>query len=208
MRASVLRGGRMGYRDDVPEPVPGPGQVLVTVRACVARGETALVLGRGPIGAAIIAALRNRGVEHIAAGDFSHTRQELATVMGPHEVLDPAQGSPFDTVTPAVVFDAVGVPGMLNDVLRRAPARTRVVVVGVCMEPDTVMPFFGSVKEIGVQFVFGYDPAEFAESLRAIAEGEVDVGALITGEVGLDVVGAAFDGLATPDEHCKILVLP
>src|ERR1700737_577506 len=34
MRASVLRDGRMVYRDDVPDPVPGPGQVLVGVRAC------------------------------------------------------------------------------------------------------------------------------------------------------------------------------
>ena len=34
MRAAVLRDGRMVYRDDVPEPVPGPGQVLVGVRAC------------------------------------------------------------------------------------------------------------------------------------------------------------------------------
>src|SRR6185437_3030497 len=34
MRASVLRDGRMVYRDDVADPVPGPGQVLVAVRAC------------------------------------------------------------------------------------------------------------------------------------------------------------------------------
>ena len=34
MRAAVLRDGRMVYRDDVPDPVPGPGQVLVDVRAC------------------------------------------------------------------------------------------------------------------------------------------------------------------------------
>ena len=32
MRAAVLRDGRMVYRDDVPEPVPGPGDVLVAVR--------------------------------------------------------------------------------------------------------------------------------------------------------------------------------
>ena len=76
------------------------------------------------------------------------------------------------------------------------------------MEPDTVMPFFGIAKELNVQFVLGYDPMEFAESLRAIAEGEIDVGPLITGEVGLDGVGAAFDALATPDTHCKILVTP
>ena len=34
MRAAVLRDGRMVLRDDVPEPVPGPGQVLVGVKAC------------------------------------------------------------------------------------------------------------------------------------------------------------------------------
>jgi threonine dehydrogenase-like Zn-dependent dehydrogenase len=59
---------------------------------------------------------------------------------------------------------------------------------------------------------------EFAESSpcpsggrcpqRAIAEGDTDVGPLITGEVGLDGVGAAFDALAKPDTHCKILVTP
>ena len=34
MRAAVLRGGRMVLRDDVAEPVPGSGQVLVGVKAC------------------------------------------------------------------------------------------------------------------------------------------------------------------------------
>ena len=34
MRASVLRDGRMVLRDDVAEPVPGQGQVLVGVKAC------------------------------------------------------------------------------------------------------------------------------------------------------------------------------
>src|SRR5271156_3768918 len=34
MRAAVLREGRMVCRDDLPDPVPGPGQVLVGVRAC------------------------------------------------------------------------------------------------------------------------------------------------------------------------------
>jgi threonine dehydrogenase-like Zn-dependent dehydrogenase len=85
---------------------------------------------------------------------------------------------------------------------------SRIVVAGVCMQPDTVHPFFAIAKEVNIQFVLAYDPTEFAESLRAIAEGEIDVTPLITGEVGLDGVGAAFDELASPGEHCKILVKP
>ncbi|BBZ47041.1 zinc-binding dehydrogenase [Mycobacterium parmense] len=337
MRAAVLRDGRMVYRDDVPEPVPEAGQVLVAVRACgicgsdlhfaahgaqvlemsdrvaggagamrvdlehdvfmghefsaevleagpdtethppgtlvtslpvllsakgvepivysnhtiggyaermllsaplllpipngldlrhaaltepiavglhavnksnIATGETALVLGCGPIGIAIVAALRARGVETIVASDFSPKRRELATAMGAHQTLDAAQGSPFDTVKPAVVFEAVGVPGIIDDVLLRARPGTRLVVAGVCMQPDTVHPFFAIAKEINVQFVLAYTPDEFTDSLRALAEGQIDVTPVITGEVGLDGVGEAFDDLADPERHCKILVTP
>jgi threonine dehydrogenase-like Zn-dependent dehydrogenase len=171
-------------------------------------GETALVLGCGPIGIAIIASLRARGVENIVASDFSSKRRELATAMGAHQTLDAAHGSPFDTVKAAVVFEAIGVPGIIDDVLLRARAGTRLVVAGVCMEADTFHPFFAIAKEINVQFCLVYGPEEFAESLRALAEGEIDVSPLITGEVGLDGVGAAFDDLADPERHCKILVTP
>jgi threonine dehydrogenase-like Zn-dependent dehydrogenase len=174
----------------------------------IAPGETALVLGCGPIGIAIIAALRTREVETIVASDFSPKRRELASVMGAHQTLDAAQGSPFDTVKPAVVFEAVGVPGIIDDVLLRARPGTRLVVAGVCMQPDTVHPFFAIAKEINVQFVLAYTPDEFADSLRALADGEIDGSPLITGEVGLDGVGAAFDDLADPERHCKILVTP
>lgn len=171
-------------------------------------GETALVLGCGPIGIAIIAALRAKGAESIVAYDFSPKRRELATAMGADQTLDPALGSPFDAVKPAVVFEAVGVPGIIDDVLLRARPGTRLVVAGVCMQPDTVHPFFAIAKEINVQFVLAYTPEEFGDSLRALSEGDIDVSPLITGEVGLDGVGTAFDDLADPERHCKILVTP
>jgi threonine dehydrogenase-like Zn-dependent dehydrogenase len=177
-------------------------------KSSITPGETALVLGCGPIGIAIIAALQARGVETIVASDFSPKRRELATAMGAHRTLDAAQGSPFDSVKPAVVFEAVGVPGIIDDVLLRARPGTRLVVAGVCMQPDTMHPFFAIAKEINVQFVLAYTPDEFAGSLRALAEGDIDVTPLITGEVGLDGVGAAFDDLADPERHCKILVTP
>jgi threonine dehydrogenase-like Zn-dependent dehydrogenase len=174
----------------------------------VQRGETALVLGCGPIGIAIIAALRFRGVETIVAADFTPKRRGLAAAMGAHQTVDPAQSSPFDTAKPDVVFEAVGVPGIIDDVLLRAKPGTRLVVAGVCMQPDTVHPLFAIAKEINVQFVLAYDPQEFADSLRAIAEGEIDVSRLTPGDVGLEDVGAAFDDLADPERHCKILVTP
>jgi threonine dehydrogenase-like Zn-dependent dehydrogenase len=176
--------------------------------------EGALVLGCGPVGLAAIAALRLKGVETIVAADFSPARRALATTMGASEVVDPRVEPAFDAWTRVgggktlVVFEAIGVPGIIDDILRDAPMGTRVTVIGVCMQPDQINPFFAISKEINIQFVLGYDPMEFASCLRSIAEGELDVAPMITGEVDLDGVAGAFEALGNPDEHCKILVRP
>jgi threonine dehydrogenase-like Zn-dependent dehydrogenase len=183
-------------------------------RAEVEAGSGALVLGCGPVGLAVIAALHLDGVAPIVASDYSPARRALAATMGAHEVVDPAVDEPFATWArtggsrPLVVFEAVGVPGMIDGVLRLAPPRTRVVVVGVCMERDTVTPFFAIGKELDLRFCLGYDPMEFTASLQSIAEGAIDVAPMITGEVGLEGVPGAFDALADPEEHCKIVVVP
>jgi threonine dehydrogenase-like Zn-dependent dehydrogenase len=64
------------------------------------------------------------------------------------------------------------------------------------------------MKELNVQFVLGYTPAEFANSLQLLADGKVDAGSLITGKVGIDGVAQAFADLGNPETHTKILVEP
>ncbi|HML00618.1 MAG TPA: zinc-binding dehydrogenase [Acidimicrobiales bacterium] len=134
--------------------------------------------------------------------------------MGATEAVDPADEPPIDAWRRVdgrkslVVFEAVGVPGIIEQLLRDVPPATRVVVVGVCMEPDTLSPFFAIAKELALQFVLAYSPADFAQSLSAIAEGRVDVAPMITGHVDLAGVPGAFEALGRPDEHVKILVEP
>jgi len=176
--------------------------------------DAAVVLGCGPVGLAVVAACAALGVESLVAADFSPRRRALATAMGATEVVDPATEPAMDAWRrvdgrrDVVVFEAVGVPGMLDDAIASAPRRSQILVVGVCMEPDTIRPMVAVGKEANLQFSFGYDPMEFAESLRRIAEGEVDVAPMITGEVDLDGVPGAFEALSSPDEHAKILVVP
>lgn len=183
-------------------------------KSWVSAGHAAVVLGCGPVGLAVIAALKLKDVEPIVAADFSPKRRELALAMGAHEVVDPREQPAveawraLDGRKPLVIFEAVGVPGMLEQAMRDAPRATQILVVGVCMKPDQVLPMVGVVKELNMQFVFGYDPMEFAETLRRVAEGEVAVEPLITGTVALDGVAQAFRDLADPETHAKILVVP
>jgi threonine dehydrogenase-like Zn-dependent dehydrogenase len=71
-----------------------------------------------------------------------------------------------------------------------------------------MLPLVGIVKELNLQFTFYYGPDEFGETLRHIAEGELDVTPMLTGIVGVDGVPDAFDALANPEQQVKILVEP
>ena len=107
-----------------------------------------------------------------------------------------------------VIFECVGVPGVIESIIDGAPLFSRVVVVGVCVGPDQITPAMAINKEIDLRFAFGYTPLEFRDTLKALAEGEIDPGPLITGTVGLEGVDAAFASLGDPETHAKILIDP
>jgi threonine dehydrogenase-like Zn-dependent dehydrogenase len=175
-------------------------------------GESAVVLGCGPVGLAVIGALRLKGIGPIVAADFSPARRALAAGLGADEVVDPSAVPAIeawrriDGVRTLVVFEAVGVPGMLDAAMRMVPRGSRLLVVGVCMQEDRIHPMVGIRSELSLQFALGYEPDEFVSSLHAIADGTVDLEPIITGSIGIDGVPQAFDDLAHPDLHAKILV--
>jgi threonine dehydrogenase-like Zn-dependent dehydrogenase len=200
--------------------------------ADLAPGQPCLVVGCGPVGLAVIAALKGRGHGPVLAADFSPTRRRLAEALGADEVIDPAVESPHDRwaafgvfrtvmeragaamlgaeVTDPVVFEAVGVPGMLQSLIAESPPHSRIVVVGVCMHSDSIEPFMAVAKEMELRFSFGYTPAEFAATLARLgsAEGVRGASQLVTASVGLEGAPGAFETLRSPGEHGKILVRP
>ena len=166
------------------------------------------------------------------AADFSSRRRELAAAVGADVIVNPSEQSPYQSwrevavwsdpsrapqlppwtsgppLRPAVIFECVGVPGVIDQIMMAAPQGARLVVVGVCMERDTIQPLFGINKELNVQFVLGYSREEFGAMLRHIAEGTIPTEPLITGKVGVEGVAQAFEDLGSPEHHAKILVEP
>jgi threonine dehydrogenase-like Zn-dependent dehydrogenase len=97
---------------------------------------------------------------------------------------------------------------MIENIVSGAPFRSRIVVVGVCMEPDTFRPVMAVNKELELRFTFYYDPAEFSTALQMIADGRLDVTPLITATIGFDSVAKAFEALGSAEHHAKILIDP
>jgi threonine dehydrogenase-like Zn-dependent dehydrogenase len=201
-------------------------------KARLDKADVPLVIGCGPVGLAVIAALRLKGARPIVAAEFSPLRRELARRMGADVVVNPAEKSPYASwqevatyadpasapplppwvpgpaLRPAVIFECVGVPGVIDQIMTSAPQGARIVVVGVCMGKDTIEPMFGIGKELNVQFVLAYTPEEFGAMLRHVAEGEIPTEPLISGKVGVEGVARAFEELASPENHVKIIVEP
>jgi threonine dehydrogenase-like Zn-dependent dehydrogenase len=107
-----------------------------------------------------------------------------------------------------VIFECVGVPGIIDGIITGAPLLSRLVVVGVCMTPDTIRPAMAINKEIDLRFVVGYTPLEFRDTLHMLADGKVNATPIVTGTVGLEGVESAFDALGDPEAHAKILIDP
>jgi len=193
-------------------------------------GSVATVIGCGPIGLAVIVALKRRGIGPIIAADFSPARRARAEKLGADIVVDPAATSPHDqwealdvpatlatfgmaqlsgrSMRDAIVFECVGVPGMLQTLLEQAPPLAHIVVVGACMEDDRILPVLGINKQMRFSFVWAYSQDEFAETLHALGEGAIDGSAFLTDRVGLGDAPAAFERLGTPGDQVKIVVEP
>jgi threonine dehydrogenase-like Zn-dependent dehydrogenase len=191
--------------------------VHAVAKSGIAPGDAAIVIGLGPVGLACIAAMKLLGIGPIVGADFSPARRALAEHLGCDEVVDPVDPVDetairawrrIDGTKPLVVFEAVGVPGMIEQTMRMAPKGSRILIVGVCMQEDRIHPMLGVGKELSLQFVLGYEPHEFAASLDAIATERVDLAPLLTGTVTIDGIPQAFADLGNPEAHAKILVEP
>lgn len=189
-----------------------------------------LVVGCGPVGLAVIASLKARGFGPVAAADYSPGRRAMAERMGADLIIDPAKESPHtrwtgmgvaatgaeqmmarmagQTPRRAIIFECVGVPGVLQALIEGCPPGSQIVVAGVCMQADQIEPAMAITKQLDFRFVLGYTPEEFAGTLSDIAEGRIDVAPVITSAVGLDGVAGAFKALADPEAQVKVVVEP
>lgn len=213
------------YRAALTEPM-AVGWHAVNL-ASLTQGHVPLVVGCGPVGLAVVAALKQANITPILVADYSARRRSLALRMGADVAIDPTRYSPYgewsriasmEAISDSVgtgakqricaVFECVGAPGVLRQILEGVPEGAELTVVGACMEPDTFEPVMALYKAATMRFSRTYSGEEFAQVLHMIAEGSLSVDPLITSIIGLDGVPAAFETLVNPGSHAKIIVDP
>ena len=176
-------------------------------------GQRVLVIGAGPIGLAVVFWARRLGAGKIACTASSTRRAELAKEMGASVFVAPSE-TPIEDVNralggpPEIVFECVGMPGLIQRSVDHVQPRGTVVIAGLCTTPDTINPFFVVNKEVRLQPSAFYDVRDFETTLDAFDAGVLTPHAMLTDEVTLGGLPEAFEALKHRTHQCKVLVNP
>jgi (R,R)-butanediol dehydrogenase/meso-butanediol dehydrogenase/diacetyl reductase len=177
-------------------------------------GETALVVGAGPIGLTVMQALWVSGISDVIMVQRPGIRLEMAKKLGATLALDPNG----DDVAAAVAdiskgigvdmaFECAGTESAFNLALRSTRKGGRVALVGQTTTPWSFYP-----NDIGFyeRTVFGEVAycGEFATAIKLIAEDKINARDLITLEVKLDdLVTVGYKELMeNRRNHIKVIV--
>jgi L-gulonate 5-dehydrogenase len=187
--------------------------IRAVVRARLEAGEKAVVLGAGPIGQAIAAAAIDGGASALLV-DRVVSRVERGRAVGadllalaPEDDLVGAAREWAGDEGPEVVFEATGVPELVQTAVRLVSQAGRVVVVGLSAHDAPRRVGDLAFREIDVLGVSCCNGDEFAEAASLVARRKDALAGLVTHEFSLDEAPAAIDyAIRHPAEVMKALI--
>lgn len=176
-------------------------------------GDKVIVLGAGPIGLAVAFWARRMGAAQVVVQDIARHQAARAMAMGASDfVVDPAE--PVAATDRAlggkadIVFECVGVPGLIAQAIDQVRVKGTVLILGLCTRPDSFVPFTALSKEVRLQTSAFFKRQEYEAALDALDRGAAEPRLLITDTIPLDATPAVFEALKTRTDQCKVLIAP
>jgi L-iditol 2-dehydrogenase len=174
-------------------------------------GQRVLVLGGGTVALYAIYWARRLGAGRIAVMSRSDRRRDLALTMGANSFISFGEeeiSSVKEALggAPQVIFECVGAEGMLSKALAHVAQFGKVVSLGFCTTPDSLIPAMGSYKCASIQFALGYSMEEFVYIADQMDKGHVDPKTIITRDIELSELPAMIDRLRKPNSETKVHV--
>jgi threonine dehydrogenase-like Zn-dependent dehydrogenase len=176
-------------------------------------GNKVLVLGGGAVALYAIYWARRLGAGRIVAASRSVRRRDLCLEMGANAFVTFGDAEVDDVVkvlggAPDVVYECVGVPGMLTKAITHAKLYGTVTSLGFCTHADRVMPALAAYKCVTLQFLVGYTMKDFRYVADQLDKGRADPKAAVTRTVPLLDLPATMDLLRGPNAETKVHVQP
>lgn len=184
------------------------------VRARLAPGERVAVFGLGGLGMSAIQLARAMGATEVYGVDVDPDKVALARRLGAAGMT--ATGDPAGDIVDAtggvdVAVELVGKPETVRNAIRSLGPRGRAVVVGLATEPTLIHSYADLIgKEAEVIGVMDHLAAELPVVLRHIAEGTLDLDAVVAETVPLQPgpVNAVLDHLDAGTAAVRTVIIP
>ncbi len=212
---------------EIPEGVSFQDAAMAEPVACVLRGihetgikagDTAVVIGCGPIGLTFMRLLSGRGIRVVAVARRA-SRRVAAEKMGAHVVVDT---SATDNAVSAVrqhteggrgadaVIEAAGQPQTWQWALEMVRKGGTVNLFAGCAKGTEVKldPFALHYSEITIKSTFHHTPCFMREALETIARGEIRARDFVTGEAPLTELPRVFEEMKARNGEIKTAVIP
>jgi 2-desacetyl-2-hydroxyethyl bacteriochlorophyllide A dehydrogenase len=175
-------------------------------------GDCAVIIGAGPIGLLIAQVLRAKGVTPFWISELDEGRLDRARKLG-FQVIDAKAENPVDKVRELtgghgadITFDAAGVPPVGPQLVPITAILGRIVMVALHKKPCEVFFRQLSYGEQSIRGVRIYAQGDFAEGLRLMARGAVDVHPLVSHTFEMTDYEKAFAVAADGAKSCKVLI--
>lgn len=186
-------------------------------KANFGQGQTATVLGAGPIGLSTILTLKSAGAQKVIAVEISEKRKEFAKEFGADLVLDPTEVDVIeeiykytDGLGTDASFETTGVEAGLKSAINSARRGGKVVITSI-WEKAVNLNFNDVVlTEKELIGTIAYRNGVFPAVSALIKDGRIKADKMITSEISLDdLVEKGFKELINnKNDHIKILVSP
>ncbi|KAA9394542.1 2,3-butanediol dehydrogenase [Kocuria coralli] len=174
-------------------------------------GQTAMIIGAGPIGIGVWFALRAHGVETVIVSEPSDERRAAIEGVGADLVVNPMAQDLAARVQEEtggrgvdVAFDAAGIGPALSGALTQLAPGGRAIVVAIHERPTEIQPTQFVMGETGISGTLAYLPEDFDAVIQAMADGKYTSEGWVS-EVSLDGVVDAFHALRS-GRRMKVLV--
>ena len=212
---------------EIPEHVSFRDAAMVEPLACVLRGihetgiqagDTAVIIGCGPIGLKFVRALSARDVRVIALGKRK-SQIEAAERLGAYAAFDVStMDSPVNVVRELTdgqrgadaVIEAVGSATTWQWAMQMVRKGGKVNLFGGCPHGTHVEfdPALLHYSEITLKATFHHTPRFIREALETIARGDVRASDFVTGETPLTELPRVFEHMKRRNGELKTAVNP
>ena len=176
-------------------------------------GDTAAIMGAGPIGLLAQQCVRRAGATQVYVSETNPARRKVAEILGAQAVFHPGRTDVVKEIVKRtgigadVAFECAGARPTLQQAFELVRMGGQVVVVALAWELVDCLPVEWVGREVELKSCYAHLNSEWPISMGLLARGEVQTKPLISKVIGLEQLDETFQELLNPENQLVQVVV-